>query len=316
MDRATFWKNFELGKELDISGRFIYNGLKAFDEMQYFDNDKDIFEILYNLSVGLERLFKICVIMIEHENSSSQEEQDKFERSLITHSHMALLERIKVKYGSKLTFSGVHNKFLQILVNFYISNRYGRYGLNRVNDERKRIIEFIEKGLDIKIEMEDLIVYTQNDIRIKKYIGKIVGTFTRQIYGIICDEATRLNIYTYELESSSKAAKIFLAEQFTFDYEDRYFKELMIYFINTKDSNGILNHIRSIPPLEFDPGMCCDYLQCLKSDVAKLNEMESLKYLYEDIEDPKERKLRSEGLDMINNPHVYFEEDEEEEDDF
>lgn len=30
------WKNFSLGKELDIAGSFIYNGLKALDSMETF----------------------------------------------------------------------------------------------------------------------------------------------------------------------------------------------------------------------------------------------------------------------------------------
>ena len=39
MNSTQYWKNFSLGTEIDISGAFIYNGLKAFD---------DILNVYYN----------------------------------------------------------------------------------------------------------------------------------------------------------------------------------------------------------------------------------------------------------------------------
>ena len=87
-----FWKNFRLGTELQISGSFIYNALYFFDQMEHFCNDEEIFEFLYNTSVGLERLEKIAIILLEHDSSMDQEE---FEKTLITHSHLELLDRIK-----------------------------------------------------------------------------------------------------------------------------------------------------------------------------------------------------------------------------
>src|SRR5690554_5991170 len=88
------WKNFKLGTELQISGSFIYNALESFDQMEHFCNDEQIFEFLYNTSVGLERLEKIAVVLLEHNPIDNQEE---FEKSLITHNHSGLLNRIKEK---------------------------------------------------------------------------------------------------------------------------------------------------------------------------------------------------------------------------
>jgi len=45
----------------DISGSFIFNGLKCFHEMDTLYYSDEIFEFLYNISVGLERLFKITI---------------------------------------------------------------------------------------------------------------------------------------------------------------------------------------------------------------------------------------------------------------
>jgi len=85
MNKHQAWKNFNLGQELSISGAFIYNGLRRFHEMQELDHTDEIFEFLYNLSVGFERLLKIAVILIEHKDDSNQE---ALEKSLITHNHL------------------------------------------------------------------------------------------------------------------------------------------------------------------------------------------------------------------------------------
>ena len=92
MNKIQFWKNFNLGEELSISG--IYNGLKQFHGMRGLDRADEIFEILYNLSVGLERILKIAVVFVEHYESLDHEH---FEKTLYTHSHLELIERIRRK---------------------------------------------------------------------------------------------------------------------------------------------------------------------------------------------------------------------------
>lgn len=56
MNKLEFWKNFNLGDELQIAGVFIYNGLRRFNRMRAINYSDEIFEVLYDLSVGLERL--------------------------------------------------------------------------------------------------------------------------------------------------------------------------------------------------------------------------------------------------------------------
>ena len=66
MNQTEFWKNFRLGEEIQISGTFIYNGLRRFHEISKLDREDELFEFLYQLSVGLERLLKIGVVLFEH----------------------------------------------------------------------------------------------------------------------------------------------------------------------------------------------------------------------------------------------------------
>ena len=46
---------------------FIYNGIYSLDNMESFHNVEECFEFLYNISVGIERLQKILVILVEHD---------------------------------------------------------------------------------------------------------------------------------------------------------------------------------------------------------------------------------------------------------
>lgn len=83
MKPTEWWKNFALGIELDVAGTFIYNGIRALHELHHFQHPVDSFEILYNLSVGIERLLKVAIILIEH---SESEDLNSLEESLITHN--------------------------------------------------------------------------------------------------------------------------------------------------------------------------------------------------------------------------------------
>jgi hypothetical protein len=56
MTPEEWWKNFALGIELDTASTFIYNGIRTLEDLQSFQHPVDTFEILYNLSVGIERL--------------------------------------------------------------------------------------------------------------------------------------------------------------------------------------------------------------------------------------------------------------------
>ena len=90
MKASDFWKNFRLGEEVHIAGAFIYNGLRRFHELRQLDHSDELFEFLYDLSVGLERLLKIAVVLYEHSDTG---DHDELEQSLITHSHLDLLAR-------------------------------------------------------------------------------------------------------------------------------------------------------------------------------------------------------------------------------
>lgn len=310
MDDKTFWKNFSLGKELNVAGCFIFNGLKAFDSLKNFKQEDEIFEFFYNTSVGIERLLKVVVILIEH--SDTIIDQAKFEKSLITHNHLDLLKRISKKHNCGL--SNLHNEFLELLCNFYKTMRYDRYNLNSIqyhDKERVGLVTFLEKHLGTKIDYKDMFV-TPNKWRFKKFIGKVVGKISEILYDLVESEARAQNIYTYELPYGSKASIIFLGKKYNFFDDDIVWKELIIYLINTKDRSGILDFIREIEPLDFEPALVNEYLNVFKSDLEKHSYIYEVEEHYQYIDDKKER---FEMLELLSNPNVHFnyEEDDYEE---
>ena len=112
MTNEEFWKNFAMGKELEIAGNFIYDGLIKFNKMYHFIDDAS-FMVLYNLSVGIERLQKVLIVLLEDEIEDIKE----FENSLITHSHIDLQQKIKEK--SNICLNQHQNEFLNLLSRFY-----------------------------------------------------------------------------------------------------------------------------------------------------------------------------------------------------
>jgi len=303
MTKDEFWKNFNLGTELQISGKFIYNGLLVFHQMKSFYYSDDIFEFLYNLSVGIERLMKIDLILIEHSETTNQ---SKFEESLKNHNHLQLIQRIKEIH--KLNFRKEENEFLQLLFHFYKSHRYDRYSLENVRDfekEKISLIKFIEKHLKITINNERFNV-TENDKRIKYFIGSIVKNISSSLYNVLREEARRLNIYTYEVRYNSKAFKIFIAEECTFELEDNIRKELLLSFIDNNEKTAFDSFLKKIKRLDFDMYEKNYYLKCILDILECSNLKGDLEVLYEDIENINERKKM---IDLLGT-ETYFELDD------
>lgn len=308
MQPDEYWKNFNLGTELDIAGRFLFNGLQVFHEMEHFANEEDAFEFLYAVAVGVERLLKIAVILTEHDSST---DQDAFEKSLITHTHQELVLRLRDKHDIK--FTARENEFIALLGRFYTSQRYGRYSLNSVyapSQERHELVQFLEKHLEISIDVSTGLAITPNERKHRKFIGKVVSKIVEPVHQIVENEARRLNIYTYEIEYRSKASKIFLSKKFDFEEEDILQAELIAYFLSAEACGPNARLIRDlIKPLPFDPALEGEYLAALRSDRKKSTVLDELEAHYEEIPNFKERRnlLEASMLESLN----YGDEEEE-----
>jgi len=250
MTPEEWWMNFGLGLELDVSGSFIYNGIKQLESLEGLNNSVDIFEVLYNLSVGLERLLKVSIILTEFNSTTSIKD---LEESLITHNTMELANRIKS--NNTFDISGTHKEFLTLLSKFYKSHRYGRYSLTSISDieaEKTMFLQNIEKHLKIDIKTHGAFSYIHNTDQIKRFIGKVVSKISRKLFVIIRKKASERNIYTYELRADSKAIKVFLGVNDRLDFLDemQVKKELIMFLINEKSSGDHIEMMKSFGSLD------------------------------------------------------------------
>lgn len=205
--------------------------------------------------------------------------------------------------------------FIQLLGQFYLNCRYNRFDLQGdIQKERDLLTKHLSEILDIEIIVDELIFPTPNDDKIKNYFGRVVGSIARKYYETIKEQANKLNIYTYELEYESSAAKIFLPEFKRESLQEQYFneqisvKEFLIFLMNTKETSGFLNFIKSIEPISFDIALANDYLADIcKGNIphALVDEVESI---YEDIEN---RKERLEYVEIVGKRNLFFDDDEE-----
>jgi hypothetical protein len=306
MNAPDLWKNFKLGEEISVSGAFIYNGLRRYHEMKSLDFTDEVFEFLYNLSVGFERLLKVAVVLFEHDDSIDQSE---LEKSLITHSHLDLLARLK-KYV-KINLGSPQIDLLVLLGKFYKTLRYDRFSISSACDtqkERRAFCELLQKYLKVEFTERPSIIGTQNNDQYRKFVQRTVLSISKTLYKIVKEQASSINLYTYELRYGSKAESIFLREV-NISEEDILWKELLVFFMNTKSSSGYLDFLRKIQPLDFDPGAIGDYLDCFQSDAAKAFVMDELKHHYSEMEEKAKERLELVGV--IGAPNVDFDSDNE-----
>lgn len=286
MNKNEYWKNFSLGTELETSGIFIYNGLKQINDLKNYEYAEDVFEVLYNLSVGLERLMKIVIFLTEHQDYANQE---ALEKSLITHNLDCLRDRIEINH--KLELNDIQKEFIVLLTTFYNKHRYDRFNFNELNDYTKdqdAFIKFLCNKLRILVSNESLSATLKNTKQIKKFLAKIILNISINLYEVIESTARALNIYTYELRPNGKAYRIFIYKDFNFELHTVLKKELLIALINNKNSN-VIKFIKSIKSLPFDKQDENEIISMLLSDNNLEDYFDALETFYEELDNKKER---------------------------
>lgn len=81
--------------------------------------------------------------------------------------------------------------------------------------------------------------------------------------------------------------------------------------MNAEPSTGYLKLLKDTTPLDFDPALVFDYLNCFKSDGYKAGAMDELEHYYEEM-DKTERNKRLELMQAIGK-NLFFSEDDVEE---
>ena len=308
MTPEEWWKNFALGIEIDASGTFVYNGIRALHELVSLRHPVDSFEVLYNLSVGIERLLKVAIILIEHHD---QIDIEQFEQSLISHNTIDLANRVSSQKGMQL--SDVHREFLSLLSKFYKTHRYGRYSLSAVpnNYEEKRLfLEFVAKHLQISIPIDDEFAPIPNTNQIRRFVGKVVKKICSEIFRVVSDRANELNIYTAEIRADAKALKVFYGDNLDFIDETLKKKELLLFLMSPKSISPHINLLRTFEALELNPDMAPYYIQALLNDACLPFVEGDVDELYTEVVDVQAR-FKFLGIIDIDNEYIFYGGDDE-----
>ena len=202
-------------------------------------------------------------------------------------------------------------KLLHLLNDFYKDCRYDRFKLdNSYARERDLLVEFFNSSLDKNVNTDPLLP-APNDYENKKFFGKLVGSVCRKYYRLIEEEARKQGIYTYEVRCDTPAAKVFLVDlgggslQKQYDNEQIALKELLIFYMNTREQSPYWDLLRGIEPLDMDVGVLQEYLaevlvgnipQGLIDEVSTCYEMAESGFV----------KDRLDKLKLVGNPYVYI----------
>jgi hypothetical protein len=309
MKRDEWWKNFALGAELDVAGTFIYNGIKSLHDLDCLDQSVDIFEVLYSLSVGTERLLKVAVTLVEHDD---QADIEALEKSLLTHNTIELANR--VQKHADLGLKDLHREWLSLLSTFYKSHRYDRFtfrGVPDVFEEKRMFQEFLAKHLSVDLGDDEWFSLRNTD-QIRRFVGKVVKRISDSLFKVVRNRAGELNIYTDELRGDSKAIKTFYGKRLDFIDETLRKKELLLFLISEKAAGDHVRLLKSIEALDLDPLMVPACIKALLNDLHLHQVGGVIDELYLDVTDKAKRFA---VLHLMENEHLAYSSDDQESDD-
>lgn len=307
MDSIWYLKNFNMGNELEVAGEFLYESARRTMAFQYFFSEFEINSILYNGAVGIERLQKIlyCLHVIQ-----SEDDLKNPEKCLMGHNHLELHGKIQGLVDCK--FTEKHICILGAFQDYYNNYRYGNYEIGTKKNVSDLMIRIFKK-CDNKVDFNSPMTSFEQEKFIKFYINAL-GEIARKYYKLIANKATELNMYMYELDSLSAAARVF----WTSDGEKLYdeliierlsVKEFLIYLKKCEPNTGVLEFINRIEPLEYDSTMINDFVSELVKGKVDDSLIGSTEALYEDM-DLKSLKERKTLVDLLGNRNMFFDGDD------
>lgn len=314
MTKLEYFKNFNIGKEVDLAGTFAYNALSALNTTQNVHLNDQIFMFLYNASVSVERIQKCVLFMYGNYNST---EIEQFAETIKIHDHQNL--QCKINGYTRKKLPEEQNALLILLRDFYADGRYANYSMDGAYNYKAAFEAFVRQHYDASmVKTHFLTKDTYVSEEVKERIGRTLGKLLHYYY-LIRKKAHDLNLYTYELRSSSPAEKVFLnvfpksSLQKLNASERNALAELIVYLIANKDSTGYLNYVRGLKPLDLDPYLIPEYLSDIMNRQIPQSLVDEVTSIYDNMsyEQVADRK----GLiSIIGDTHAYFPEDDEDDD--
>lgn len=301
-----------MANELDVAGEFIYTALNKLNGMNNFDQVGDDFYFLYHLAVGIERVQKVLLVIL---NDVENDRIEKFLSSIKSHNHTMLHSKIQEKV--KINFSKEQNELLKLLSLFYNSERYKRFDFFSYDfNDKNLLINFVKKHCE-KISFDYSLCKSTpiNTDGVKEFWGRTIGRICQKYYEIIKEESYKRNIYCYELRYNSAAERVFCGNEYKGSYqqkierEKRAIKELLLFLVNTKETNNFIRYMEEIEVLPFDIALIQEYVADLCNKSVSMDLLDEVDYMYEEC--VTNIRAREEKLSLIGDKYVLFDVDEE-----
>lgn len=118
VDEIWDFKSINMGRELEISGEFIYESAKKTMSITGLNNQYEINIILYTGAVGIERLQKIYLCLAQQNPT----DKDSIPKCLMGHNHLELEKEIEKYTTEKISKNG--KCLLGVFSEYYNNYRY------------------------------------------------------------------------------------------------------------------------------------------------------------------------------------------------
>ena len=312
VDKIWDFKSINMGRELEIAGEFIYDSAKKTMYISGLNNTYEINLILYTGAVGIERLQKIYLCLVAQDPTDIS----SMPKCLKQHNHIELQR--EVNKFSERNVSKNAMSLLGVFADYYNNFRYANYNPGQhENDLRKLFIGFL-KRLNGKFNFDEPCAAVQFE-KFKQFYINELGKLAVHFYLLIHDKASELNTYTYEIDSSSRASRVFWTAQRRTLYEQMVLeqhtvKELLLYIYKKNRGTGVFRLLDDMEALDFDDSLMNEYMEDLCAGKVNDSLIDYVDDFHEDIEDKAQRKERKELLSLIGNCSVLFDLDEDDED--
>lgn len=302
MNKLTYFKNFNMGRELEICGDFLYESMRAMYSFSSFNEHFTVNKILYFGSVGIERLQKIILCFY---NFNTEESFDSAPKYMREHNHTTLHNQIK----QAVTDLNIKKELLctfQLFQEYYNNHRYGEFELNYSSDQlislfTNHLSNITGKPIDTKHPINPC----DFELMKKLYINNL-GKIATEYFKVIESKVRDLGIYTTELHSDSNAYKVFYClEKKMYDnirFESIAFKELIVYLSKIGSKANIKKICKSVKKIHFDPAMINEYLTALTVFKSSTILTDEVYEFYDQLETEKQKKDRKDLVDLIGNP--------------
>ena len=306
------FKSLNMGRELEIAGEFIYDSAKKTMSISGLNNTYEINIILYTGAVGIERLQKIYLCLVAQDPT----DVSSMPKCLRQHNHIELQREVD-KYTEKNVSKNAMS-LLGVFADYYNNFRYANYNPGQhENDLRKLFIGYLKK-LNGKFNFNEPCAAVQFEEFKRFYINEL-GKLAVHFYLLIHDKAIELNTYTYEIDSVSRASRVFWTGQRRTLYkqlllEQHAVKELLLYIYKKNRGGYVFRLLDDMEALDFDDSFVNEYLEDLCAGKVNDSLIDYVDDLYEGIEDKAQKKEREELLSLIGNCSILFDLDEDDED--